>query len=66
LRRQYDKDNAHLTFFVLCRAAAPAFDERDLRLQWMHRAVRDFLARKGEPVDPHHRSRTDRLRRRLH
>jgi curved DNA-binding protein CbpA len=51
-RQQYDRDNAHLTFFVLCRAAAPAFDERDLRLEWMHRAVRDFLARKGERVDP--------------
>jgi hypothetical protein len=53
VRRQgYDRDNAHVTFFVTCRAGAPAFNERDLWFEWIHRAVRDFLAVQGEPVDP--------------
>jgi curved DNA-binding protein CbpA len=51
-RQKYDRDNAHLTFFVIRRAAAPVFDERDLRLEWVHRAVRQFLEEKGEQVDP--------------
>ena len=51
-RQAYDETNAHLTFFVVRRAAAPMFDEREPRLRWIHRAVRDFLQRKGEQVDP--------------
>lgn len=51
-RKAYDKENPHLTFFVIRRAAAPAFCERPLFLLMAHRAARDFLVRKGETVDP--------------
>ncbi len=51
-RAHYDTQNAHLTFFVVRRAAAAILEERDLRLRWVHRAVRDFLLEKGERVAP--------------
>ena len=51
-RAAYDRKNTHLTFFIVRRAAAPVFDERDLRFKWAHRVVRDFLQHKGEAVNP--------------
>ncbi len=51
-RANYDTQNAHLTFFVVRHAAAAILEERELRLRWVHRAVRDFLLAKGERVAP--------------
>jgi hypothetical protein len=51
-RSKYDQQNVHLTFFQVRKAAAPVWDDRELLLRWLHRAVRDFLLEKGEPVEP--------------
>jgi curved DNA-binding protein CbpA len=52
LRAEYNRENAHLTFFVVRPVAAPAFQEREVRLRWVHRLARDFLLDCGESVDP--------------
>jgi len=51
-RLAYDSRNAHLTFFVVRKAVAPILEDRELRLRWVHKAVRDFLIQKGERVEP--------------
>lgn len=51
-RSQYDKDNVHLTFFLVRKAAAPVWGERGLLLRWMHQTVLDFLLEQGEALDP--------------
>jgi hypothetical protein len=51
-RQAYDARNAHLTFFVVRKAVAPILEDRELRLRWVHKAVRDFLIQKGETMEP--------------
>jgi curved DNA-binding protein CbpA len=51
-RAEYNRANAHLTFFTLRRTAAPALEDRAARLRLIHRAIRDFLAARGEIVEP--------------
>jgi hypothetical protein len=51
-RAKYDAENAHLTFFVIRPVAAPAFGQRDIRLRWVHRVMRDFVLQKGGALDP--------------
>lgn len=51
-RGTYDGENTHLTFFVVRKAAAPALEEREVMLRWVHQAIRDFLSSNGEEVDP--------------
>jgi curved DNA-binding protein CbpA len=51
-RAAYDRANVHLTYFAVRKAAAPTLEEPDLRLRWMHQAVRRFLARRGEVLEP--------------
>jgi curved DNA-binding protein CbpA len=51
-RKEYDALNAHLTFFLIRKAAAPMLEDRERRLRWVHQAVREFLLRKGEEVAP--------------
>jgi len=52
LRARYDAENAQLTFFVPSRSVTPVLDERELRMRWVHQAIRDFLHRKGVSVLP--------------
>jgi hypothetical protein len=52
LREAYNVKNAHLTFFLVRPAAAPAFIERDVRLRWLHQVVRRFLIDRGQAVAP--------------
>jgi curved DNA-binding protein CbpA len=51
-RETYNKKNPHLTFFVIRKVAAPAFEDREVRLHWLHRAIYEFLTAKGEKMDP--------------
>ena len=51
-REEYDRKNAHLTFFLIRKTAAVALEERGARLRWVHQAVREFLLAKGEQIDP--------------
>jgi curved DNA-binding protein CbpA len=51
-RQAYDAANSHLTFFVIRKASAPILEDRELRLRWIHKAVRDFLVERGETVAP--------------
>ena len=51
-KADYDAANAQLTFFIVLRATAPILEERDLRMRWVHNALRNFLLTKGETVSP--------------
>ncbi len=51
-RAKYDAQNVHLTFFAVRKAVAPLWQERARLLRWMHDSLRDFLAQRGEAVEP--------------
>lgn len=51
-KQAYDAANSHLTFYVIRKASAPILDDRELRLRWVHKAVREFLVQRGETVMP--------------
>lgn len=51
-RKEYDRNNAHLRFFVIQAAASPMFVNKADKLYVLHRVVRDFLGRKGGDLAP--------------
>jgi len=51
-REQYDRDNAHLRFFTVRRAAAPLFTEPADRVEVLSQAIADHLRRRGAPLRP--------------
>ncbi len=52
LRFLYDTKNAHLTFFIVRKAAALAMEDSEIRLRWMHRIIYAFLIEEGEHLEP--------------
>ncbi|KOV86716.1 DnaJ domain-containing protein [Nocardia sp. NRRL S-836] len=51
-RAEYDRDNAHLRFFTVRRAAAPMFTEPADRVAVLHRVLREHLAAQGVELPP--------------
>jgi hypothetical protein len=51
-REEYDRANAHLSFFTIQVAAAPLFVDKADRLHVLHRVIRQFLAEKGVELQP--------------
>ncbi|MCI0487093.1 MAG: DnaJ domain-containing protein [Blastocatellia bacterium] len=51
-RKEYDRANAHLGFFMVQVAAAPLFMEKADRMHVLHRMIKDFLAARGVELRP--------------
>lgn len=51
-RKEYDRLNRHLQFFMVRPAAAPVFTSKLERQFLLHRALREDLARMGCPIQP--------------
>ena len=51
-RKKYDKENAHLRFFLPQPAAVAMFADKVDRIYVLHRVITEFLAAKGERLLP--------------
>jgi curved DNA-binding protein CbpA len=51
-RKEYDKENTHLRFFLPQSAAVAMFMEKADRIYVLHRVISEFLAAKGEKLLP--------------